>query len=97
VENVAWCCAWDVPTSPGGAHRNLQMDTAPVRGRFEDGAEGRVGVFVADDVLEGVPVVCRFRWTVLNPRSARWEQAFSTDGGVTWETNWTMIEDRVDP
>jgi len=54
-------------------------------------------VFVADDVQEGVPVVCRFRWTVLNPRSARWEQAFSTDGGVTWETNWTMIEDRVDP
>jgi hypothetical protein len=76
--------------------RTLQMDTAPVRGRFEDGPEGRVGVFVAEDVQEGVPVLCRFRWTVLTPRSATWEQAFSTDDGATWETNWTMIEERVD-
>jgi hypothetical protein len=75
--------------------RTLQMDTAPVRGRFEAGDEGRVGVFVAEDVQEGVPVLCRFRWTVLTPRSATWEQAFSTDGGTTWETNWTMEEDRV--
>ena len=76
--------------------RTLQMDTAPVRGRFEDTAEGRVGVFVAEDVQEGVPVLCRFRWTVLSPRSATWEQAFSTDGGTQWETNWTMLEERVD-
>ncbi len=76
--------------------RNLQMDTAPVRGRFEDGPDGRVGVFVAEDVQEGVPVLCRFRWTVLSPRSATWDQAFSTDDGTTWETNWMMTEDRVD-
>ena len=72
------------------------MDTAPVRGRFEDTAEGRVGVFVAEDSHAGIPVLCRFRWTVLGPRSATWEQAFSTDGGTTWETNWTMTEERVD-
>jgi hypothetical protein len=76
--------------------RALQMDAAPVRGRFEDGPDGRVGVFVAQDVQEGVPVVCRFLWTVLSPRSARWEQAFSIDGGESWETNWTMVEERVD-
>ena len=76
--------------------RDLRMDTAPVRGRFTDGPEGRVGVFVAEDVQEGVPVLCRFRWTVLGPRSATWEQAFSTDGGTTWETNWTMTEERTD-
>jgi len=76
--------------------RYLQMDTAPVRGRFEDGPQGRVGAFVAEDFQEGVPVLCRFRWTVLSPRSASWEQAFSTDDGATWETNWTMTEERVD-
>lgn len=29
-------------------------------------------------------------------RSARWEQAFSSDGGITWETNWTMDFSRVE-
>lgn len=76
--------------------RNLQMDTSPVRGRFEDTADGRVGVFVAEDSHAGIPILCRFRWTVLGPRSATWEQAFSTDGGTTWETNWTMTEERND-
>jgi hypothetical protein len=76
--------------------RNLQMDAAPVRGRFEDTADGRVGEFVAEDSHAGIPILCRFRWTVLSPRSATWEQAFSTDGGTTWETNWTMTEERVD-
>ena len=30
----------------------------------------------------------RFLWT--RGASPRWEQAFSADGGKTWETNWTM-------
>ncbi len=29
-------------------------------------------------------------------RTARWEQAFSTDGGATWETNWTMDMTRIE-
>jgi hypothetical protein len=24
----------------------------------------------------------------ITPTTCRWEQAFSTDGGATWETNW---------
>jgi hypothetical protein len=27
--------------------------------------------------------------------AASWEQAFSTDDGTTWETNWTMAEARI--
>ncbi|MBB5873717.1 hypothetical protein F4553_007151 [Allocatelliglobosispora scoriae] len=71
--------------------RTLEMDRAPVRGRFDGG----VGEFVAEDTHDGRPVVCRYRWTVLSPESATWEQALSTDDGRTWETNWTMRETRI--
>src|SRR5579885_1025651 len=41
--------------------------------------------------LRRKPVLVRFIWTV-NPKeskvAAKWEQAFSPDGGRTWETNW---------
>ncbi|HEV2333604.1 MAG TPA: hypothetical protein VGV16_10635 [Gammaproteobacteria bacterium] len=60
---------------------------APVVGKFE----GNVGVFEAPDTFDGKPIIVRFTWTV-NPKGskavANWEQAFSADGGKTWETNW---------
>jgi hypothetical protein len=58
----------------------------PVVGRFVDG----IGTFLADDVLAGRPIRIRFTWTATDPAHPRWEQAFSADGGATWETNWTM-------
>ncbi|MEP6874591.1 MAG: DUF1579 domain-containing protein [Burkholderiales bacterium] len=59
---------------------------APMVGRFENGE----GAFYADDTLDGQPIRVRFLWTVPGPDRPRWEQAFSADGGATWETNWTM-------
>ncbi len=61
------------------------LDT-PVRGRFRDG----IGEFVAADTFNGHAIVVRFRWLDTHTTSPRWEQAFSTDDGVTWETNWEM-------
>ena len=58
----------------------------PLVGRFVDG----VGTFFADDVLAGRAIRVRFLWTVVAPATPRWEQAFSTDGGASWETNWVM-------
>lgn len=72
-----WAIWWLDGRSP---HR---LDT-PVKGRFT----GDTGEFRAHDVLNGQPLIVRFLWKKgLVPR---WEQAFSTDDGATWETNWTM-------
>lgn len=57
---------------------------APMIGGFENGK----GVFFADETFNGRPIRVRFLWTP--GASPRWEQAFSTDGGASWETNWTM-------
>jgi len=58
----------------------------PVVGAFEDG----VGTFYGRDQHKGTPVLARFIWSDISRDSARWQQAFSTDEGKTWETNWIM-------
>jgi hypothetical protein len=62
----------------------------PVVGGFD----GAVATFYADDVFNGTPIRVRFLWHIANPEVSRWEQAFSQDGGETWETNWVMVFSR---
>lgn len=49
---------------------------------------GSRGEFYAQDVWKGRAVLIRYLWMSLGPKAARMEQAFSADGGKTWETNW---------
>ncbi|HKA88206.1 MAG TPA: hypothetical protein VKE22_11085 [Haliangiales bacterium] len=63
----------------------------PIKGRFENG----VGTFYADDTLRGKKIRVRVTWSNITPTSAHWEQAFSPDGGKTWETNWITDFQRV--
>ncbi len=58
----------------------------PMRGGFHDG----IGTFNAEEMIDGKPTRVRFIWSRITPTSCRWEQAFSIDGGVHWETNWVM-------
>jgi len=58
----------------------------PMVGGFKDGT----GLFLADDVLDGKPIKVRFLWTHEGRNRAEWRQAFSPDGGRTWEENWVM-------
>ncbi len=58
----------------------------PVLGSFS----GDVGIFEGEDTLDGRPIRVRFTWSGVTTPTPRWEQAFSADGGETWETNWIM-------
>ena len=55
-------------------------------GAFSDGR----GLFYADDIFNGTAIRIRLTWTKVTKDALRWEQAFSSDAGLTWETNWTM-------
>jgi hypothetical protein len=76
---------WWASRNSGG-----QLDV-PVVGLFE----GTVGTFECDDTHEGRPIRVRYRWSHVDTAHPRWEQAFSTDGGQTWEVNWTARFTRV--
>lgn len=52
--------------------------------------DGGVGTFEGEDTLQGQPIRVHQRWTRTTTAAPRWEQAFSGDGGKTWETNWIM-------
>jgi hypothetical protein len=70
--------------------RALGIDT-PMVGGFD----GDRGFFYADEIQEGQAITCRFLWFVDDADHCRWEQAFTTDGGSTWETNWQMWLERT--
>src|SRR5262245_26155218 len=84
-------CVCSIPRP--GSGRSTGADTLrartllpPMTGRFLGG----VGEFHGEESVRGVKVLCRFRWTRPGVDVARWEQAFSEDGGKTWEANWIM-------
>jgi hypothetical protein len=60
----------------------------PAVGRFEDGH----GEFLDQEEYQGRRVLVRFEVSVLTPASCRFEQAFSVDGGRTWELNLIVNE-----
>jgi hypothetical protein len=62
----------------------------PVTGSFAD----HIGTFLGLDSHAGTPVLARFVWSQITPTSAHWEQAFSTNEGADWETNWRMQFER---
>ena len=71
--------------------RNPHTIEPPVIGNFQNG----VGTFEGDDTFGGKPIKVRFTWSRITPTSAHWEQAFSADGGKSWETNWRMDFERI--
>jgi hypothetical protein len=65
--------------------------TAPLYGGFD--GKGR-GLFYGQDMLDGRAILVRFIITSTSPSEARFEQAYSADGGISWETNWIATDTR---
>jgi hypothetical protein len=67
------------------------MLTPPMTGGF--GGSPR-GVFYSVETFDDRPVLVRFVIESTNADTCRFEQAFSADGGATWETNWIAVDTR---
>jgi hypothetical protein len=78
-EKKTWAIYWADSRRPG------KLDP-PVFGSFD----GETGSFQGADMLNGKPVLVRFEWSGVTTATPRWEQAFSGDGGKSWEVNWVM-------
>jgi len=79
-----WSIYWADSRHPG-------LLDPPVIGLFT----GDVGVFEGDGTFDGRPIRVRFTWSGITTPTPCWEQAFSDDGGETWETNWIMVFTRA--
>src|SRR5438093_6295634 len=75
-ETRQWSIYW------ADSRRSGTLDP-PVVGSFS----GDTGIFKGPDTFEGRPIVVRYTWADVAAPTPRWEQAFSDDGGESWETN----------
>lgn len=73
------------------ANSNVGVPSVPMVGEFKDG----VGEFYDQEDYNGRSILVRFRMWSISPNSAQSEQAFSPDGGKTWETNWINRYTRI--
>jgi hypothetical protein len=65
--------------------------TPPVIGEFKNGR----GEFYGADTLASRAILVRFVILDVKPNTAKFEQAFSSDGGKTWEVNWIATDTRT--
>jgi hypothetical protein len=63
----------------------------PTVGEFKDGR----GEFFDQESFDGRVILVRFVISDITPNSCRLEQAFSNDGGATWEVNWIATDTRI--
>jgi hypothetical protein len=73
------------------ANSNSGTLSQPTIGEFKNGR----GEFFDQETLNGRAILVRFVISDITPNSCRFEQAFSEDGGKTWETNWIATDTRV--
>jgi hypothetical protein len=63
----------------------------PTIGEFRNGR----GEFYDQEMINDRMVLVRNIWSDITPNSGRFEQAFSDDGGKTWEVNWIATDTRM--
>jgi hypothetical protein len=60
------------------------LDMPPMVGQFT----GARGEFYDQEDFKGRAILVRYLWSNISPQAAHMEQAFSADGGQSWEVNW---------
>jgi hypothetical protein len=73
------------------ASSNAGTLSQPMIGEFKNGR----GEFYDQEPFNGRMILVRFVFSVLSEDSGRSEQAFSDDGGKTWEVNWINTYTRI--
>jgi hypothetical protein len=74
------------------ASDTTSLSGPPQVGHF--GSDG-VGIFDAYYTYRGIPVIARYRWSILPGNRPHFEQLYSNDNGATWELNWDSVCTRV--
>jgi hypothetical protein len=64
---------------------------SPTIGEFKNGR----GEFFDQESFNGRTIWVRNVWSEITSDSCRFEQAFSDDGGKTWEVNWVAVDTRL--
>ena len=72
--------------------KNGAFDPQAQVGQFADGH----GEFYGQDTLEGKPVYVRWTWSNITSSAPHFEQAYSEDGGRTWQVNWITEQRRME-
>jgi hypothetical protein len=65
--------------------------SVPTVGEFKKGR----GEFFDWEAYNGRMILVRNVWKDITPTSCRFEQAFSDDGGKSWELNWVATDTRI--
>src|SRR5215475_3434464 len=65
--------------------------SVPTVGEFKNGR----GEFFDQETFNGRTILVRNVWSDITTDSCRFEQAFSDDGGKTWEVNWIAVDTRM--
>ena len=78
---------WSLNSSSSGSGSLAQ----PAVGEFRNGR----GEFYNEETLDGKAILVRFVISDITPTSCHFEQAFSGDGGKTWEVNWIATDSRA--
>jgi len=65
--------------------------SVPTVGEFSNGR----GEFYDWEEFNGRMILVRNVWKDISANSCTFEQAFSEDGGKTWEVNWLAVDTRI--
>ena len=78
-ETHLWSLNW-------ASRRDGVVNLPPMVGSFRAGR----GEFYDREIYDGRAIFCRNAFCEITASSCRFEQAFSEDGGKTWQENWLM-------